>query len=136
MNVRMMAEFLNTEHWLYAGAADYDTSDASEVEILGLGTGTGSVKPVAPQKGLPTQYSSEVDTTIAWSNDAPGFRTNVDRSFLLLKDLLDYDWSQEVAAGVRASELPLRKYVEALRNWAGVKGLMPHQVRVVFGVVS
>ena len=136
MHIHMMVEFENTEHWLYAHAPDYDLYEAAEAEVLGLGTGTGTVKPVAPQRGLPAKHSAEVATTLAWSKDAPDFRTSVDRSFLRLSELLDYDWTQEVAAGVRASELPLRNYVEALRVWAGLKGLMPHQVRVVFGVVG
>jgi len=127
MPIRFVVEFLATDFWLEAAAPGWEAPSGEELEILGLGNGTLGIKPVAPARGLPVKHSAEVEHVFGTGN--------VDRSHLLLKEFLDYDWSQVAGAG-RASDLPLRKYVDALLAWAGIKGLMPHQVRVVFGVTT
>ena len=112
-----LVEVLVMEKWLAADAPAWETSGDPEAAILGLGEGCDCVKPVAPPRGLPAQYSAEVAAVFGTGS--------VDRSHLLLSELLDAELSPVLAA-----------YAVDLGNWAGTRGYRFHEVRVVFGVVS
>lgn len=125
--------------------ARWNTRNYFVFAMLGVGAMCDLVAPIAPIRGLPQDVSPEVRGMAyeTLEDDEGDFLSLGDhsRSWLSLRELLDYNWEAEIMDADDPPARPLRawagdfytEFVPALKKLCEDKGKTPDDVRIVFG---